>query len=203
MTFVSQTEIHRLAERIERAYSRRGGRFVSGCSTPRVWNAAARALWQCRLDDPELPVDPELYVAAQGVDADSSDPWTDLASPEAMERFRRRVQAIVRQLQSELGREIRRAERSISRGREPVAVLNARDPGLSPLARYIVARKTLGEDLARRWLPGALAQHRSCPLYRNACDGFLSVAEYPSEPGVPDAIRAPARFPRPSACSLN
>ncbi len=200
MTFVSQIEIQRLAERIERAYMRRGGRFRAVCSTPRVWNAAATALWRCRLDDPELPVDPELYVAAQGIDADSSDPWADLASPQAMERFRRRVRAIVHQLQSELSREIRRAERSISRGREAVAVLTARDSRLSPLARYIVARKTLGEDLARRWLPGALEQHRSCPLYRNACGGFLSVAEYPSER---DAIRAPARFPRQSACSLN
>lgn len=200
MPFVTQIEIDHLAERIERAYERRGARWSAACSTPRVWASAAKALWQCSLDEPGFPVDPELYVAAQRVDPDSSDPWADLASPRAVERYRRRIRTIIRQLRAELLREIRRAERSIRLGRPTGDVLASRNPRLSPLGRYIVARRALRADLAERWSREAFDQHRSCPLYRNACLDFLSLDEYPSET---EGRPAPARFPHPSACSLN
>jgi len=198
--FVTQIEIDHLAGRIEQAYARRGARWNAACSTPRVWTSAAKALWQCGIDDPEFPVDPELYVAAQGIDPDSSDPWADLASPLAVERYRRRIRAIIRQLRSELLREIRLAERSIRRGRPTSDVLASRNPGLSPLGRYIVARRALRADLADRWSREALDQHRSCPLYRKACLNFLPLDEYPSET---EGRTAPVRFPIPAACSLN
>lgn len=200
MPFISQTEIDHLAGRIERAYLHRGARWNAGCSTPRVWTAAARNLLQCRLDDPESPVDPELYVAAQGVDTDSSDPWADLASPRAMERYRGRVRSIVLLLRSELDREIRRAERLIRDGRPAVDVLDGRNARLSPLGRYIVARRASHDDIAKRWSREALDQHRSCPLYRKASLEFLSVDQYPSER---DAAHASDRSPLRAACSLN
>lgn len=200
MPFVSQTEIDLLAGRIERAYERRGARWNAACSTGRVWASAARALCQCRHQDPEFPVDPELYVAAQGVDPESSDPWSDLASPQAVERYRRRIRSIIRQLRSELLREIRLAERSIRLGRSPSDVLADRTSRLSPLGRYIVARRARRPDLAERWSREALEQHRSCPLYRNASIELLPLDEYPCES---EGRPAPARFPIPSACSLN
>lgn len=189
MTFVSQHEIDQLAGRIERAYERRGGHWNASCSTSRVWTAVARILVQCRLDDPATPVDPELYVASQDIDPDSTDPWTDLASPRAVERYRRQVRAIIRQLRSELEREVRKAERSIRRGRPTAEVLGDRGAGLSPLGRYIAAHRAGRVDLAERWSPEALIQHRGCPLYREACAGLLPADEYPREPAVLKAPR--------------
>jgi hypothetical protein len=200
VSFASQTQIDHLAVRIERAYQRRGARWNASCSTPRVWATAARILHQCGLDDPSLPVDPELYVAAQGIDPDSSDPWTELASPLAVDRYRRRVRSIVRQLRSELVREIRKAERSIHTGRPAAEVLSEHNPRLSPLGRYIVARRSLRADLAERWSCEALIQHRVCPLYREACIGLLPVDEYPREAEVG---QAPGRSLIASAGSLN
>lgn len=185
MPFVSQTELEHLAGRIQQAYLRRGARWNDGCSTPRVWAAAAKALWACRLEDARTPIDPELYVASQEIDPDAPNPWIDLVSGQAVERYRRRIRSIVRQLRSELDREIRLAERLISRGRPTVDVLDERNPRLSPLSRYIVARRALRDDLAERWSSEALAQHRSCPLYRDASVDFLSLDEYPRDREAP------------------
>jgi hypothetical protein len=200
VSFVSQIEIDHLAGRIERAYERLGARWNAACSTPRVWATAARILRQCRLDDPTMPVDPELYVAAQGIDPDSSDPWTDLASPRAVERYRRRIGSIIHQLRSELVREIRKAEGSIRRGRPAGEVLAERNPKLSPLGRYIVARRAMRADLAERWSFEALVQHQGCPLYREACLDLLPVDEYPRESEV---VPAPRRSPMAFVGSLN
>lgn len=200
MSFVSQIEIDHLAGRIERSYRRLGARWDAVCSTPRVWATAARMLRQCRADDPAMPVDPELYVAAQGIDPDSSDPWTDLASPPAVERYRRQVGSIIGQLRSELVREVRKAERSIRRGRPTCEVLAERNPGLSPLGRYIVARRALRDDLAERWSVEALVQHHGCPLYREACVGLLPADEYPRESNL---AAAPRRSPLAFVGSLN
>lgn len=200
MSFVLQTEIDHLAGRIERAFLRRGARWDASRSTHRVWAAAARTLRQCGLDDPALPTDPELYVAAQGIDPDSVDPWTDLASPLAVDRYRRRVRSIVRQLRSELSREIRKAERSIEGGRPAAEVLAGRDPRFSPLGRYIVARRAGLDDLAERWSDGALIQHQGCPLYREACVGLLPDEDYPRES---EAVHAPRRSLLATVASSN
>ncbi|WP_165074111.1 hypothetical protein [Paludisphaera rhizosphaerae] len=175
MSLASRHEIERLAGRIQNACRRRGFRWHDGCSTARVWEAAALALIQCHIEDPELPVDPELFVASQTVD----NPWTDLASPLAQKRYRNQVVTIIRQLRSELAREIRRAEELIERGRSIGDVVGGANAKLSPLGRYIVARRALRPDLADEWSREALAQHDSCPLYRSACCDFLPVEAYP------------------------
>lgn len=175
MSLATRHEIDSLADRIQNACRRRGFTWRDGCSTARVWEAAAVALIQCHVEDPKLPIDPELFVASQTID----NPWTDLASPLARERYARQVVTIIRQLRSELRREIRRAEELIERGCSVGDVVGGASARFSPLGRYIVARRALRPDLADEWNREALAQHESCPLYRSACCNFLPVEAYP------------------------
>lgn len=180
MVFATQDEIEHLAGRIKVAYRRRGVAWNEGCSTSRVWAAAAMVLLQCRLDDADVPTDPELFVASQPINAGAADPWTDLASAAAGDRYRKRIRGIVRQLRAELDREIRLAENMLRRGRTLGDILDVCNNRLSPLGRYIVARRAMRRDLADRWSREAREQHESCPLYRNASVGLLSLEEYPS-----------------------
>ncbi|WP_165251606.1 hypothetical protein [Paludisphaera soli] len=180
MSLASQEELDRLAGRIRVAYDRRGVRWNDGRSTSRVWTAAAMTLWQCHVDDPAVPIDPELFVASQRFRPAEADPWTDLASARAAEAYRVRVRRIVRQLRSELGREIRLAERLVLQGRSLGTVLCDRNSRLSPMGRYIVARRAARPDLAERWHHDAFVQHECCPLYRHASLEYLSNEEYPS-----------------------
>jgi hypothetical protein len=195
VVLASQDELDRLASRIRVAYDRRGARWNDGRSTPRVWAAAAMTLWQCHVDDPAVPIDPELFVASQRFSPAEADPWSDLASPRAGEAYRVRVRRIVRQLSSELGREIRLAERLVQEGRPLGAVLCDRNSRISPMGRYIVARRASRPDLAERWNRDAFVQHECCPLYRNASIEYLSAEEYPSrrEPDeAPVEVSSPA-----------
>lgn len=176
MTLASRHEIDRLAGRIRDAYRRRDRSWHGGCSTDRLWEAAALVLIRCHEENPGVPVDPELFVISQS----TTDPWSDLASPLAAERYREQVGKIIRRLRSELGREIRRAEELIHRGRSVGDVVSRRDGKLSPLGRYIVALRAFRPDLADSWCREALVQHESCPLYRPACCEFLPVDAYPN-----------------------
>ena len=75
----SQEVIDRLATRIERAFTLRSSTWYRGCSTPRVWSAGAMILLQVSMEDPEIPVDPELFVASQPIHGPFADPWNTLA----------------------------------------------------------------------------------------------------------------------------
>lgn len=188
VSFASRHEIDRLAGRIRGACRRRGFRWHDGCSTARVWEAAALVLIQCHEDNPDVPIDPELFVASQTL----SDPWIDLASPLAGRRYLRQVTTIVRRLRSELDREIRRAEIMIQRGRSIDEVVKGRNTKLSALGRYIIASRGLRPDLADAWNREALEQHESCPLYRSACCEFLPVEAYPVADDLELAASNPA-----------
>jgi hypothetical protein len=150
-----------------------------GCSTMRVWTVAAQVLTQVHDDYPEVPIDPELFVASQPLNLRGSDVWRDLTSPAAAESYRKRVRGIVRLLERELKREVRRAERLIRDGRPIHDALCARDSRLSALGRYIVAWRSGRLDLQARFEDDVVAQHRSCPLYRSACLAFLPAEYYP------------------------
>jgi hypothetical protein len=165
----TQELLDNLADRVERAYGLRRPRWWLGCSTRRVWFAAALRLWEAHASDPlHVPLDAELFVASQPATAAFADPWTELTQPEAARRYRCRVRRIVRQLVGELRKEIRRAERMILRGREVGAVLGANDGRLSALGRFIVAQQAGRADLAIRFSAATAAQYRACPLYRLA-----------------------------------
>ena len=178
----TQGMIDALAERIERAYSLRHSRWHGGCSTPRVWSVAATVLWEVHRDDPALPTDPELFVAAQPAHLPYPDPWYELTGEESAQRYRRRVHTIVRTLRCELSGEVKLAEPLIDSGRAIGRVLRSRNGRISPLGRFIVAYRAGRLALARQFAGDAADQHWSCPLYREASRRLLPPGVYP----VPD-----------------
>lgn len=178
----TQELIDRLAVRIEGAYSLRRPRWWPGCSTPRVWNAAAVSLWQVHVKEPDqIPLDPELYVASQDISGQFSDPWAELAGPRAARRYRSRVRRIIEDLRTGIKKEVRFAERAIQKGHEISIVLKKKPGRLSHLGCYIVARRAGRVDLANRFAAAAIEQHRFCPLYRLACREFIPVDLFPVE----------------------
>jgi hypothetical protein len=176
----TQELIDHLAERIERAYNLRHQRWRRGCSTRRVWSEAALRLWQAHVEDPQLPLDCELYVASQVINESLSDPWSELAQPAAARRFRARVLRIVRRLRSELSREVRLAERAIGENDDIGFMTLPVNNRISPLGYYIAAQRAGKPELADRFSAAAAQQHRSCPLYQFASIPFLSADLYPA-----------------------
>jgi hypothetical protein len=177
----TQETLDRLADRIEKAFKLRRSNWYRGCSTPRIWSAAATILWQVQAEDPTIPLDPELFVASQPLTASFADPWSSLAQPEAGHRYRLNVRRIIRRLRNELKREVRLTEELLRQGRAFSMIIGSRDARVSPLGLYIVAHRTARPDLAGRLRRGAIEQHHCCPLYRSACLAFLPAELYPME----------------------
>ncbi len=177
----TQETLDRLADRIERAFMLRRSNWYRGCSTPRIWSAAATILWEVHFQDPTIPLDPELFVASQPLTASFADPWTCLAQPEAGHRYRQSVRRIIRRLRTELKREIRLTEDLLRQGRVLSMIIGSGDARLSPLGLCIAAHQAARPDLAGRLRAGAIAQHNCCPLYRSACLAFLPAELYPME----------------------
>ncbi len=177
----TQETLDRLADRIEKAFNLRRSHWYRGCSTPRIWSAAATILWEMHAEDPAIPLDPELFVASQPLTAAFADPWSSLAQPEAGQRYRQNVRRIIRRLRNELKREIRLTEELLRQGRALIMIIGSRDARVSPLGLYIVAHRTARPDLAGRLRRGAIEQHQCCPLYRAACLAFLPAELYPME----------------------
>ncbi len=192
---VAQSVIETLANRIERAYRLRRQGWRGACSSPRLWTLAAENLIHAREQDRELPLDPELYVAAQPCDPTFAEPWNELTGAEAVERYRKRVAAIILRLRDELVGEIDYAERKIERGDPPARILTTRTRRLSPLGRFIIAHRVGRSVLANRFHQAALEQHRACPLYRQACSSLLPEGLYPG----PASRSAPVPFSPASA----
>ena len=191
-TVLSLHTLRELADRIEQAYARRRPGRRLAFADPRVWTAAAATLLQAHCDDPErVPLDPELYVAAQSRLTSFDDPWMELASDASARRYHRRVRRIVRGLREELRAEVQWAERRIRRGESIRTVLTSRGRRLSPLGRFIVASRAGRPELADRFEASARAQHYSCPLYRHASLGLLPAAvAYPFDSDSPPSIKA-------------
>lgn len=188
----TQDEIHRIADRIERAYYLRRERTRWSGSTSGLWSVAATRLMQAHRDDPTIPVDPELFVAAQPIDEKQGDPWSDLAQEVSVRRYRRHVREIIRGLRAELRLETHRAERRVRRGADLEEVVSE-GRLLSPLGCYIIAHRATRLGLVERFRSGAAGQHLSCPLYREASLPWLSFAAYPVE-----GSSVGPRLPRPA-----
>jgi hypothetical protein len=175
----SQVVLARLSDRIEQAYGLRRPDWRGGCSTPRLWSAAALRLWAAHAADPAaIPLDAELFVASQPISVPFADPWSELTQPECARRYRSRLRKIVARLRAELKREVARAEKLMARGCEIDEVLKADGP-ISALGCYIVAIRAARGDLADRLTARAVAQHRACPLYRQASLALLPPDLYP------------------------
>lgn len=174
----TQEMIDRLADRIERAFRLRRCNWRRGCSTPRIWSAAATILWQVHCENPEIPLDPELFVASQPIAASFGDPWASLAQAEAGQRYRHNVRRIIRRLRSELSREVRRAEDKLRQGHRLGALIRRHDLRISPLGLYITALRAGRADFAQRLRFAAIQQHNYCPLYRPASLALIPAALY-------------------------
>lgn len=188
-----QALIEALAVRIENAYRLRRADWNAGCSTGRVWSAAALRLVQVQREVPWLPLDPELFVAAQPMHQPLTDPWCALTQHGAAQRYRKRVRQIVSRLAAELRAEVLRAERRVARGETLETIVAPGQASLSPLGGFIVAGRAERWDLARQLLTGAVSQHRACPLYRHASRRLIPPASYPG--GTSRLIAIP-RAPR-------
>ncbi len=175
----TQSVIETLADRIERAYRRRRADWRGLSSSPRVWAIAAETLLRARDADRTLPLDPELFVASQPCDSPVIDPWRELTGSAAIGCYSGRVAEIILGLNGELAEEVRYAEDRVARGEAVARVLLSRNRRVSPLGRYIVARRAGRPVLANRFVQGALDQHRACPLYRRACAEWLPDGAYP------------------------
>lgn len=180
---MTQEAIDTLITRIERAYRLRRPQWHGGCSSVRVWGAAASRLIQATESDSSLPVDPELFVASQSLGSSFPDPWSELTGPESARRFLDRVELIVRGLRKELTEEVCVAEKRVAAGQTISKVLGSRSSRISPLARYIVAYRGSRERLRLRFLEDAQSQHRSCPLYRLASTCLIPLEDYPVPEG--------------------
>ncbi len=171
--------IEQLSGRIEQAYLRRRSQALVSEPDSRLWEVAARALVEAHRKYPWLPVDPELFVAAQPPCSPLGDPWQHLAPAHAIRRYRQRVVLIVRGLRRELFGEIRRLESRIRAGHSLDSVLGWRTRRVSDLARYLVAHRAGRPDLAEPFRAGTQDQHEGCPLYRLACRGLIDPDLYP------------------------
>ncbi len=174
----SQETIIGLADRIEQAYTRRYPDWTPVLTSSGVWAAAAAGLLMLHRNVPAMPVDPELFVAVQPERA-WGDPWADLAQEGALRRYRRHVRRIIALLRDEIRDEVRAAERRVRRGSPLAAVLSDTRGRFSALGRYVIARRAGQDDLAERLRPEAERQHRSCPLYQQACRSLLPNNAYP------------------------
>lgn len=191
----TQELIDQLAERIERAYALRRQSWCRGCTTRRVWSAAALRLWQAHVDDPQVPLDCELYVASQEINESLSDPWSELTQPASARRYRVRIRRIVAGLRRELSKELQRAASLIRKQGKIGLIAPPSGRRISPLGYYIAAHRAGMPELAGRFADAAAEQHRSCPLYRFASLAFLPADLYPSgkdilEPAPDPALRS-------------
>lgn len=196
---LSHRAIEQVADRIERAYRRRHPFWRRVGTDAGAWIAAARALLGLHRSDPSIPMDPELFVACQPDAAPMADPWHELTRPSALSRYRVRVRQIIRGLRRELDEELRHAERRFERGEPLETILRSRSRQLSPLGRFILAHRAGRTELAESFRAAAVDQHRSCPLYRDACRDLLPPGAYPgidapAGNGPPDRPSRARRF---------
>jgi hypothetical protein len=195
----SREMIASLAERIEQAFSRRYPDWTTVRTSSGVWEASAAGLMMLNRNFPSVPLDPELFVKVQR-QRKWADPWVDLVQESAFRRYRRQVRRIISHLRSEIKDEVRSAERRLRSGTLLPEVLSDSSGRISALGRYVIARRAGQDELAERLRPEAERQHRSCPLYRQACRFLLPDNTYPlpRETGLLPGLIIPAGLELPS-----
>ena len=176
-----------IASRLERAYRRLYPQLGLECSRfGMVWEAAAAALIGLNQRDAMYPVDPELFVACQVDQGHADDPWTFLANPKAIARYKKSIRHIVTRLRRELRSELRRIETNLEMGQTLEYALQQAGSRLSPLGRFIAAVRAGRTDLARSYRSACEEQHRACPLYRAAVSGLIAPHLYPVDEVAPE-----------------
>lgn len=172
--------VNQIAARIEGAYRRslQGSHPLCDLDDG-VWVQTAQFLIVLNRENPELPLDPELYVLSQIQPEISYDLSQRLMGREAVARYRHWINRIVRNLRRELKGEIRCIRRWIKRGLALDEALNVPSHKVSPLGRYLTAYLAGRPEVAADYLLACAAQHDSCPLYRQAFLAFAPSQAYP------------------------
>ena len=176
----SQDAIGLLAIRIEHAYRRRYPRWLAVGLTPGVWESAASRILEASERCPNIPIDPELYVAVQAPGGPTPNPWAELTQSRSLRRYLKSLRTIIGQLRKELKNEVQRAESRFLRGLTLDQVLAEEGSRISALTCYILAYRAGRHDLSVKHRAAAENQHRSCPLYRLASRSLLPGHAYPS-----------------------
>jgi hypothetical protein len=171
--------IGQLADRIERAYRRRNPRMVIVGASLGIWELAAARLLGASVIDPNVPIDPEFYVAVLAVGGNSPDPWAELTPRSSRTRYIKAVRLIIGRLRRELRSELRLAECRLIGGMSLDDLLADGNDRISSLTRYILAFHAGRFDLVIKHRAAAQRQHASCPLYRQASRPFFPNGTYP------------------------
>jgi hypothetical protein len=183
----SRDAIDHLAGRIELAYRRRNPRWTCLSPSQEVWDQAATKLLDASLGGPDVPIDPELFVAVLAPGGISPNPWAELTQRTSRTRYLKAVRLIIGRLRRELRDELRLAERRISSSNGLEEFLDDARVLISPLTRYILAFRAGRFDLVLKHREPAQGQHRSCPLYRQASRRFLPDHAYPCSEAEADS----------------
>lgn len=176
----TQTKLEKLADRIERAYRLRFPNWPATGLTPGVWAAAAARLTEAAWGTRSLPIDPELFVAAQSYRSFRRDPWAELAQEGSGKAYRSAIRQVVGQLRDELKRELRWSNRFLRTGGSLEELLSTPQSRVSPLTAMSLFIRHDRFDLVRQVRPAAESQHRACPLYRYACKRTIPADLYPA-----------------------
>ena len=169
----TQFHFDQLAGRIEAAYRRRHSKWVGTGLTPGVWTAAAGRLSGITAVSPNLPIDPELYVAVQNYKPFRRDPWRELTQEESARRYRSSVRKIVKQLKAELAGELDWSNQLLNTGRSIDDVITVAKSRVSAITKLALCVRHNREDLAAIVRPDAEAQQLACPLYLFACRNLM------------------------------
>lgn len=191
---ITPRAIEQISDRIERAYLRRRPEWRQMGLDPRLWSASAAILMDARLQEPWVPLDPELFVACQTIGSTSTDPWRELTRGASRRRYLSRIRGIVLGLRRELRQELRRVATLVRRGESLDVVLMRPSRNLSALGCYLAATRFGRPDLSDHFLTEARAQHEACPLYSRAASGLVPDADYPVLPLFPEVLRPPGSF---------
>lgn len=167
-----------IAIRLESAFTKflpvSGARSELG---PDHWIRSAVALVGANMSDPQIPVDPELYIASQFGIGEFSMP---LDVDEAVERYKSSVLRTICKLREELTEELKWLTSASRRGLSVERLIRTHSRRITPLSLYIHAQRMNREDLADGLISQVLEQHEHCPLYRAASTQWLEEGRYPA-----------------------
>lgn len=178
LVITTQNSLDQLAVRLQRAYERRHPHWLSTGLTPGVWTAAASRLLDVGVNQPKLPIDPELFVAVQDYKTFRRDPWRELTQAGSSHVYRQSILQIVKQLKVELRKELRWARRYLEKEGSLDQMLACPRPKVSPLVKLLLCHQQNRPELAVLVRTAAEAQQKACPLYDLACN-HLSLDQIP------------------------
>lgn len=143
------------------------------------WIQCAVALMAVNRTDSIIPLDPELFIAAQ-TERNGSSPFMEADVNKAIDRYKGAILRTIRKLRQELTEELKRLSTASLRGLTVERLVRSSSRRFTPLSLYIHAHRMNREDLANELVSQVLEQHEHCPLYRFASSQWLDEGRYPA-----------------------